>query len=552
MRISDLTRDPSTLPLVSRFLSHRRVAKRCGLAVIVGALWAQVTRGLLFRFPTQYSDSSGMADIVLRSGSSWKLASNYLYAPYPYLFTAKNSLTGGACSFIRSSGSSVVSMWPIHPYTIALPLGWISRFTSVAPETVAATAIAGSFVLGLVCVALFLRSERVRSLWIVALVVSLVLWPALHNGLLGQMYFDRLLFGPLVLALLSTYKSAASGDRWSSIASACVLLCAAVSERTGVVTGLCCLAVFVGSGAIRRWKTKGSFLLIASCTAAIGWSFVWNTWVQDSPYYSQIDIATIIHNLKRLTVEPGTHQLWVFVLILLPMVLAGVGNPKTAPTMFVAIAPNLALTVGGAELTGFQTHYHQMYLPVVVACATFGIVRIDRLLVQRGSGRAAVGRALSLAPLVFVLVAILIWSSVVSRESMTPVRTGALQSLGWYDKPARASVSVDRTARRAVAEAITRLRPSAVSAPESLSPALFQKGLRNYSYVPIGAGTSTVVAVPFTEAGQPVLFPYGRPGWADASVESCVIGILVTDYVEEAELPFFGYTLRLFRRYSGS
>ena len=196
-----------------------------------------------------------MADIVLRSGSSWKLPSNYLYAPYPYLFTAQSSLTGGACSFIRSSGSSVVSMWPIHPYTIALPLGWVSRFMSIDPETVAAAAIAGSFVLGLVCVALFLRSERVRSLWIVVLVVSVVLWPALHNGLLGQMYFDRLLFGPLVLALLSTYKSATSGDRWSWIAAACVLVCATVSERTGVVTGLCCLAVFVGSGAIRRWKT---------------------------------------------------------------------------------------------------------------------------------------------------------------------------------------------------------------------------------------------------------------------------------------------------------
>src|SRR5204863_9804716 len=43
-----------------------------------------------------------------------------------------------------------------------------------------------------------------------------------------------------------------------------------------------------------------------------------------------------------------------------------------------AVLPHFLFTIGGAELTGWSTHYHTMYIPLVIFTACVGYERIMR------------------------------------------------------------------------------------------------------------------------------------------------------------------------------
>jgi len=77
--------------------------------------------------------------------------------------------------------------------------------------------------------------------------------------------------------------------------------------------------------------------------------------------------------------------------------------------LHTSLIPNLLVNVGGAELTGYYTHYHAMYLPIIWALATVSLVKYSSKSKRTKFPRSAL--------LAFVLI-----STVLSILSITQVR----------------------------------------------------------------------------------------------------------------------------------
>jgi hypothetical protein len=199
--------------------------------------------------------------------------------------------------------------------------------------------------------------------------------------------------------------------------------------------------------------------------------------------------------------------------------------------VFISFLPNLLFTVGGAELTGFLTHYHQTYLPVVVAAAAVGMCRITNTAVF---GHQRLSKT---------IVAVLVGASIFFGQAM--VNSIHFISAGQPDlytsarsvwvpftndfKDANAGSRSRRDQLKEIADLVKSLNPSTVSAPEDLMPALFLGGMRDVEYWPVGVGKASVVVAPFRD-GVPMVSPYGHAQASIPNLELCVGKMLDTEY----------------------
>ena len=561
---------PMTPPSPARLSIPRRLLAKSPrpllLVLACLALWRQYFRGQLFRYPGQYSDSSGMVDLVGR-GFNWHLRGNYLYAVYPYLFTTRIQ-AGEMCQFLSSQSAPETSFWRIHPYAIALPMGWVARVAGLAPRTIVALSIAGSAAIGLTIVLWFLlryRGGLYATASLVGLMAMFLVWPVLTQGLIGQNYFDRLYFGPAAMICVSTWMAAKEGSRsahWFGVGA--FVVTALISERTALTSGLVGSVLIVGLFG-RRLRQSNAIWLMGGALMNLAWGGFWQAKLQDSPYYSGITLTSARLNLLRLLNEPAQPKFFLFLAMVVPFLFLSAFEWRVLPAALAAVTPNLLVSIGGAELSGLATHYHQMYLPFLICCSAFGFIRlvgshphqVKATDVETGAGSDRPDRQLDrqrirliAGPVVVLLVAAISfnrWNQVLPDHQFATTTTSARGSLDLYSDNERNSLAFAMNQRRSVVRTVRDLRPKSVSAPEAYAPLLAHLGLKNYAYFPLAVGSAEVVVAPFDAQGHVVAFPYGRQPWADASTEKCAESLLRDRYDLVATVADAGYSVGIFR-----
>ena len=94
---------------------------------------------------------------------------------------------------------------------------------------------------------------------------------------------------------------------------------------------------------------------------------MWKTYFADPSLNLIPDIPTIISRLQYLTLNFTSSGLLTFVYTLIPMFLLNLFSRINFVLALIVALPNLIFNVGGAELTGFSTHYHSLYVGFMIA-----------------------------------------------------------------------------------------------------------------------------------------------------------------------------------------
>ena len=488
-------------------------------AVFSVALIFSVIRAYANRISIGYTDSAGFMELISKSGLTKPLESVY-FSSSTRLFSLYGESSQKICDMIPEPYTGTRSVFSGHPYLISVFGSAISWITNLPPNVVAAIMLVGSFMLGFFSILFLLIKNHVSVFSTVVFGFTICCYPVLTQSLLGQPYFDRLIFGPATALFLLIWSSKYGAEnKWKLICVLTIIL-ALISERGAALAGLISFGylfllygkkIFVRRDLLFIWFS-GLFSLLY----VVIWSQVW----QDSAAYSKISVHSWLNRLGVLVSEPYIDATKLFFVVSASFMILALFAGRGFVLVVIATAPNLLIGVGGAELNGFTTHYHQVYLPIFLAASTLGFIKIVDL--TRRKTPRHIAKVLNTA-----FVVIFAGTSLgFNFNSTTPYyRVSALNDAQALWLPFTVEYDLESTKinsqQRIVSDFVARIGESPVSAPESMYPALFSSGIEVVEYWPFGVGSARVVVAPYTN-GLPNVLPYSDPQGSTIELQQCV------------------------------
>jgi hypothetical protein len=305
--------------------------------------------------------------------------------------------------FVHGPGYNVLDN---HAYFVLYPIAALAAL--VGAEAAFAILNALAHMLLVVLPVRALRRHGVGWLACAAFAVLVLCWPAWSQSAIGDYYLDRL-YMPLMLGLLfaldALVRAASAGRPVRGpmlMVVLLALLAGSCTERAAIMAAGAVIYTAAVHGSLHRRKTA----LVA--LALVGAALVLATGLYFKLLYQGFEAGGSL--LGNLRITPGTLAIWqpgfpAFAVVTLAL-LGGLGflaGWRVWLLMLGSMLPNLLITIGGAELNGWSTHYHAMYIPFVVFAAALGWQR----LVRGAESRALATRAslLVVFPLAAVVVA---------------------------------------------------------------------------------------------------------------------------------------------------
>jgi hypothetical protein len=108
-------------------------------------------------------------------------------------------------------------------------------------------------------------------------------------------------------------------------------------------------------------------LLIIHIILFSSYYFYWKNYISDPTLNTIPNISNIVERLTYLIKNPVGSGLFIFLLILIPILLISVFSKINFLLIIIVATPNLIFNVGGAELNGYITHYHSLYVGFAIA-----------------------------------------------------------------------------------------------------------------------------------------------------------------------------------------
>jgi hypothetical protein len=418
--------------------------------------------------------------------------------------------------FVHGAGYNVLHN---HAYYVLYPIAALAALVGAEPAFAVLNAIAHMALVVLpVCV---LRRRGMRWPGCIAFAVLIACWPAWSQSAVGDYYLDRL-YMPFMLALLFALERlvrvTAAGEparRTLLLVGTLAVLTACFTERAAIMVAGALLYTAVVQGAVRRRKPVlaaleiiGSALVLG---AAIYFKFIRRGFEGGGSLVENLNIADLVFR------QPGFPS---FVVVTLAL-LGGLGflaGWRVWLLMLGAMLPNLLITTGGAELNGWSTHYHAMYIPFVIFAATAGWSR----LVLSASSRSP----LSVASLVVVL-PVLAVAAAAMLDPYTLKRDDGAQSRGIVTSLARFAWFGRETPSLAEVHYLRQLADAVpagarVSAVERAMPTL-RRGHKLMLFPAGAAGADYLVVDGVLDSGEPKILqiPTFHPE-SRAALDACM------------------------------
>lgn len=339
----------------------------------------------------------------------------------------------------------------------------------------------------------FLRKQGVTIAEALLFCLLVSVHPVWSQGMFGQIYVERF-FIPLGFLFLCAM------TRSNRAVALIVLgiLCLLVSERVGVTLG----SVMIGFALLDRGKKINERIFIL----CLGVVFVVTSILLLKFYITNQDYNSFLANISANFKYPGfIERLQVFALFnLFFLGVFAIFDWRAFLLALIAMMPNILGNIGGAEKTGWLTHYHSMYFPVLVWAAAMGFIKLSNSLTSKLQKRLLYGFTFSLV----ILCSLTFLDRTEGNQprfSLENVKKNAWVKTGWmlYDVVLRGDNSSMGVMVNSYHQ-IQRIVPehSAVTTVESMMPSLYRN--RTIYYYPIGIDTADYAVLPF----QPM--PYGR------------------------------------------
>lgn len=381
-----------------------------------------------------------------------------------------------------------------HAYLALYPISILTLL--LGPELSFASINALSHLLLLIIPFIFLRKLQVGFLLSFIFSLCVALYPAWSYSAIGDYYLDRI-YMPFALIALYTMHLAANRDipfkDSSLIASLVIFICSAAifTERAAIMMMGAVFFFFCFFSRIRE-NLKFKVALFALFAIIAAYLFLYFKY-----FFIGIDgagsiFANALTVLRNPTDRFAATGLKPFILVNLFflgffILFSGIRYILLA---IGAIIPNILISVGGAELNGWSTHYHSMYLPFVVFSASIGFLKLARHLT---------GKYIYLAysSLIFIYVisiaaALNPFTGNFERPLFYSLNRGILgTSFDYYIRPEKSNERVAIKLMNSLDEII----PSGVkiSAIEGVMPALYKS--RSLSLYPINMDDSDYLVI---------------------------------------------------------
>jgi hypothetical protein len=517
-----------------KFSIPRNFAHAWLIPVILSILAVGFAVGAENRIETGYADAAGFMELISPDSLSRPLESDY-FASVGGLFELNGAKADQVCGVLSNVNQTERNVIGGHPYLLSIPISVIFQFIPVNESWIAAVLLSISIFGGLLALQVFMRKNGQGLISQILILIAIMCYPVLLRSSIGQIYFDRLLFGSVVgLILLIWWMRYRSTKVWPYVVGL-LILTALISERGAMLSGLLGVGYVIllfGSGAVKTREVRWVFLC---ASGALLWAFIWSTKIQESVYYGSLTPMKMIRDYLSIIVHPTRPPLQGFLLASLTLLVLGLASGRLILLAFLTLSMNVTVPVTLLSLDNFYTHYHQVYLPVIVASAVIGFTQISNYLARNYEKKASTLQ--SLMGVALLVTSLMVWSSTALE---TNVGTRSLLRSTWFPigSSSHEIASQGARSRSEVAKYAVEVgrkqgngdnRPI-TSAPEPIMPALFLAGAKDVEYWPVGVGVAEIVIAPYIN-GIPNVFPYSDPQGTAGVLSKCVQSALDERYV---------------------
>lgn len=281
-------------------------------------------------------------------------------------------------TFQGSGGSA--SILQTHAYIFYFPLKILSFL--INPKIVIAFANALSHLLIIWLAAGYLRSKSIQNSLIIVFLLLIITQPVWSYGLLGDQYFDRYFIGLgfLYLCVLNDFDE--NNKIYFIKIIVCGLLAASVNERSALAILFLSAYFLVDSFFLGRPKNSLKILSLAVLLVLIS-VYLYSYY---KLFYVRLpgtgNIVEYIHgfiNFYENLQNPITEKRLIEFLVLnTPLLFLAAFSGRLFWVVLIFMAPNIFGSFGGAEKTGWFTHYHVLYFPILVFAAMNGLVKVHK------------------------------------------------------------------------------------------------------------------------------------------------------------------------------
>jgi hypothetical protein len=514
-----------------------------------------IANGISFRILSQGTDSAGFLELIKMPFPNLSLENSTLASHGLGLMSTFGYSADEICRFVTNYEPKTVSHWPYHPYLISILLGGLSNTPGVNPLFISSFSIAVSYLLGLYIIYLFMRRRNIHRKVIIFWILLVLISPPVFESLRGQIYFDRIFMGPgigLVIGTLILHENFKDklGKRLLYFSIPASLL---ISDRTTFSAALI-LIILPLSLTISKRHIFNSFPFLLRTIPfgllALVWYLIWGKFIKDSFYSSQGNVVELlsVENIQNSFYRLSGYQFPYFLTFLgtiLLFVFLSTLNVRSIPLLILVLLPNILVDVGGAQLNGYLTHYHQLYIPVLLSLATIGLTNTQKIV----SSKFSLGIVFRKTTFLLTTVAtIIFWISNSTYSGSVNTFVGKIgQAYGLFPAD-RAGMLYLENQLSPLATEFAEHEIRSISTLESLMPFVVQKTSYVVSYFPAGVGMSDAVLVNY-DNGQslPVVYPYGEPSsGVTIRVSECVQAVLDQNYRRVIEIERGSYRTLLY------
>lgn len=402
-----------------------------------------------------------------------------------------------------ASNTEVTKMFERHAYAVLYVL---APFRAVfSGQAIAAFTHAIVFIGLLICIYIYLRYQKLPV--IAALVFGLMVTthPAWSASVLGQFYPDRLFLLAGFVYVILVYQRLRTDNIALKYILITAVLASLIHERAAFMVGGFTLASLFLYRGWNGWSRRDIPLVVIAVSAlvyALGYMALFN---------ANSDYGSFSNSLEKfpntvLNNEVFRSNLEKYLVINLGLLVLAVFEWRLALIAFGAMLPNIIGTIGGAEKTGWSTHYHSTYFPFLVAAASVGFYQLWNIF-----STTAI-KWLTLAPVIAIATFLALLdpystSPLINLKLTNAVNNAWVKVTGLLTNTGEgAGIRFYVDYRRKIAREVPE--NTVVTTFEGMFPSLLGSG-RILHYYPLGLANAEYAVLPFTMDKQGVMLLSG-------------------------------------------
>lgn len=269
-----------------------------------------------------------------------------------------------------------------HAYYGIYALSALSKLFSA--ETILSYLHSFSFVMLLLLAYLFLRSQQVSVGATLLFCLLITLYPAWAHSAGGQFYMDRFYMPFVLMYLLGihsiclNHNSVFKKPVFFGLVLLSGIFAASFTERAAIMVGCSSLAVlFINWPSISSYRVRcslGVLGILFFLYVYVYLSFRYDPFYKGAYSEGGNFLSDNIHFFSNIFLDRFREMYFTFFAINIGMLgfFAFFAGIRVAIVAIVCLIPNILVSVGGAELTGWASHYHAMYTPILIFTALLG------------------------------------------------------------------------------------------------------------------------------------------------------------------------------------